>query len=55
MVEPPGGSPLRKLVAFGRKRYMFKGNVNGDLCGGTFLHECRNQQSSDSVRGLQEF
>ena len=45
MVEPPGGSPLRKLTAFGRKRYMFKDNVNGDLCGGTFLHECRNKQS----------
>ncbi len=45
MVEPPGGSPLRKLTAFGRKRYMFKDDVNGDLCGGTFLHECRNKQS----------
>ena len=45
MVEPPGGSPLRKLAAFGRKRYMFKDNVNGDLCGGGFLHECRNKQS----------
>jgi crotonobetainyl-CoA:carnitine CoA-transferase CaiB-like acyl-CoA transferase len=45
MVEPPGGSPIRKLVAFGRKRYMFKDNVNGDLCGPTFLHECRNKQS----------
>ena len=24
---------------------MFKDNVNGDLCGGGFLHECRNKQS----------
>ena len=45
MVEPPGGSPLRKLTPFGRKRYMFKDSVNGDLCGGAFLHECRNKQS----------
>ena len=45
MVEPPGGSPLRKLTPFGRKRHMFKNHINGYLCGGTVLHACRNKQS----------
>jgi len=44
MVEPPGGSPLRKLTPFGRKKYMFKDTFGGE-CGGSFLHECRNKQS----------
>lgn len=44
MVEPPGGSPLRKLTPFGRKKYMFK-DVFGGECGLSFFHEARNKQS----------
>jgi crotonobetainyl-CoA:carnitine CoA-transferase CaiB-like acyl-CoA transferase len=45
MVEPPGGSKLRQLTPFGREKYMIEDSVNGEACGLSFLHECRNKKS----------
>lgn len=45
MIEPPGGSKLRKLSPFGREKYMVEDTVNGEKSGLSFLNECRNKKS----------